>query len=67
MLVSPTRWPHKLSNTNHRYKWGNGAFYVGSFVNNKMHGKGEYTDASGKAWKGHFYNGVGPGLTLEYQ
>lgn len=28
----------------------------------RMHGIGEYRDADGTVWQGHFYNGTGPEL-----
>lgn len=41
--------------------------YEGEWVQNKMHGKGKYTDTNGHTWHGQFYNGAGPGLTYILQ
>ena len=37
----------------------------GEWVENKMHGHGVFTDASGHKWEGDFHNGSGPGLTCD--
>ena len=37
----------------------------GDWVDNKMHGHGVFTDASGHKWEGDFHNGSGPGLTCD--
>ena len=44
------------------FRWADGSCYEGYWRLNRMHGEGRYTDVSGKAWHGMFYNGTGPGL-----
>eukprot|EP00798_Chlamydomonas_sp_ICE-L_P030534 gene30534-35563_t len=48
-----------------KYAWSDGQLYEGQWADNKMHGLGVYTDTSGHKWEGQFYNGSGPGLTLQ--
>lgn len=54
--------PHVAQGT---YTWPDGRRYDGMWEENRMHGHGVYTDASGHKWEGQFYNGSGPGLTCQ--
>ena len=47
-----------------KYSWTDSSFYEGMWRSNKMHGEGMYQDSTGKRWHGKFYNGMGPGITL---
>jgi hypothetical protein len=47
------------------YKWGDGRSYKGFWRESKMHGMGGYVDQSGQRYVGHFFNGIGPGLSCD--
>ena len=48
-------------------QWADGRSYSGEWRENKMHGKGVYTDKDGHNWTGQFFHGSGPGLTCDLQ
>lgn len=43
------------------YKWRNGSLYRGSFLNNKMHGKGEWISNKGDRYIGDYREGMKEG------
>ncbi len=63
--LTPCFTVHPRAKLQGTYTWPDGRRYDGMWEENRMHGHGVYTDASGHKWEGQFYNGSGPGLTCQ--